>query len=252
MSNRFISLEKDIRNYGSMRFYTKQKTTYAKTKRMNRQSSRSSNHITMYKHLSLGQSASDVCDPHTGTATPMSTQKCPIWLPTLIRKPVNILKISNKGVAFIKEWEKFKSHAYDDAKDYCTIGYGHLIARKKCKDITLPDEFKNGITRAKADELFKTRLTEFEKAVRRDITVPLHQYEYDALVSLLFNSGANFLNKGGAGGGETKIKKHINAGRYHDGADEMADVTSSGLAGLVKRRKAEINMFKNNIYDASH
>ena len=49
-----------------------------------------------------------------------------------------------------------------------------------------------------------------------------------------------------------KIKKHINKGNYVAGADEMKDVTNGGTAGLVKRRKAEINMFKNNVYDSKH
>ncbi|WP_390092550.1 lysozyme family protein [Flavobacterium columnare] len=42
------------------------------------------------------------------------------------------------------------------------------------------------------------------------MTVPLYQYEFDALISLLFNTGENFLNVGGANKGETKIKKYIN------------------------------------------
>ncbi|NMH88790.1 lysozyme [Flavivirga algicola] len=168
------------------------------------------------------------------------------------RKDIKNYKTSTKGVNFIKEWESFRPNAYNDSEGYCTIGYGHLIAKKKCENITIPEAFKNGISVAEADRLFRQRLVTFENAVKRDITVHLSQNEFDALVSLLFNTGANFLNVGGAGKGETKIKKHINAGRYHDGADEMADVTNGGVAGLVKRRQAEINMFKNNVYDATH
>ena len=123
-----------------------------------------------------------------------------------------------------------------------------MIDYQKCENISLSDEFKNGITETRAVELFKDRLPQFESAVKRDITVPLYQHEYDALVSLLFNCGSNFLNTGGAGKGETKIKKNINNKNYDAGANEFADVTSGGIAGLVRRRKAEINMFKNNIY----
>jgi GH24 family phage-related lysozyme (muramidase) len=162
------------------------------------------------------------------------------------------LKISQKGIDFIKDWEKFEPNAYNDSKDFCTIGYGHLIARAKCETITLPDEFKKGITKERATELFNGRLADFENAVKRDITVDLFQYEYDALVSLLFNTGSNFLNVGGAKKGETQIKKKINNSEYADGADQMSDVTNGGDKGLVKRRKAEINMFKNNVYDSTH
>ncbi|WP_346882212.1 lysozyme [uncultured Algibacter sp.] len=161
-------------------------------------------------------------------------------------------KTSTKGIDFIKAWEKFKPNVYNDSEGYCTIGYGHLIVKDRCENITIPDAFKNGITEAEANRLFKTRLVTFENAVKRDITVPLSQNEFDALVSLLFNTGANFLNIGGAGRGETKIKTHINAGKYNQGADEMGDVTNGGVSGLVKRRRAEIKMFKENIYDATH
>ena len=162
------------------------------------------------------------------------------------------LKTSDKGIQFIKDWEKFKPKAYDDSEGYCTIGYGHLIDKKKCEHITLPIEFKNGITVEKATELFSKRLVEFEKAVQRDITVPLYQYEFDALVSLVFNTGSEFLKTGGRGKGETQIKKKINNKDYESGADEISDVTNGGTSGLVKRRKAEINIFKNNVYDSTH
>ena len=100
--------------------------------------------------------------------------------------------------------------------------------------------------------MFLKRLPDFEKAVKKDITAKLYQYEFDALVCFLFNTGAYFLNVGGADGKETKIKKHINAGKYGQGANEMADVTNGGQAGLIKRRQSEIKLFKQNIYDASH
>jgi hypothetical protein len=44
----------------------------------------------------------------------------------------------------------------------------------------------------------------------------------------------------------------INTNVANSGAYEMSDVTNGGTSGLVKRRKAEINMFKNNVYDSSH
>jgi GH24 family phage-related lysozyme (muramidase) len=181
------------------------------------------------------------------------------------------LNISQKGIDFIKSWEKFSSMPYNDNDDndgkdeesdgYATIGYGYLIAYKSYKKLTKTEveatditwnEFNNGITKERATELFNKKLTTFENAVKRDITVPLYQYEYDALVSLLYNTVLNFLNVGGTGGKETKIKKNINNQMYEEGANEMADVTNNNTSGLVKRRKAEINIFKNNIYDSTH
>lgn len=159
------------------------------------------------------------------------------------------LKASEKVIEFIKDWEDFKPNLYNDDSDehHCTIGYGHLVHRGPCNG-NESEEFKKGISKERALELLKLRLPDFEKAVQRDITVPLYQYEFDALVSFLFNCGENFLVKKKA----PKLHKHLLNKEYEEAATELLDVTSGGLSGLVKRRKAENNMFLNNIYDSSH
>jgi GH24 family phage-related lysozyme (muramidase) len=158
------------------------------------------------------------------------------------------LKTSPKGIEFIKAYEKFEPYPYDDAEGYCTIGYGHLIKYSRCNG-TESTEFLKGISKNRAMELFNQRLVTFENGLRRSIKVKLYQHEFDALVSLLFNAGESFLDNGGANKGNTQIKIKINKGNYAAGADEMRDVNNGGLAGLVKRRKAEINMFKNKVYE---
>jgi GH24 family phage-related lysozyme (muramidase)/plastocyanin len=162
------------------------------------------------------------------------------------------LSISDKGIKFIKEWEDFKANVYNDSEDYCSIGYGHLIEKRRCELILIPDEFKNGITEEEAMVLFTKRLKTFENSIRRDVLVLLFQYEYDALVSLVFNSGTNFLNTGGLNKGETLIKKKLNKQDYSGAIDEFLNVTNGGEAGLIKRRKAEYNIFLKNIYDSKH
>ena len=160
----------------------------------------------------------------------------------------NTLKTSPIGIEFIKAYEKFESLPYNDAEGFCTIGYGHLIKYSKCDGSESP-EFLKGITKARAMELFNQRLVTFENGLRRSIKVNLYQHEFDALVSLLFNAGESFLDNGGANGGNTRIKIKINKGNYSAGIDEIIDVDNGGLVGLVKRRKAEINMFKNKVYE---
>lgn len=158
------------------------------------------------------------------------------------------LSISDKGIEFIKAWESFRSLPYNDSEGYCTIGYGHLIARDQCANISVPSEFTNGITTQRATELFNQRLPDFENAVKRDVTVPLYQNEYDALVSLLFNTGQYFLSSGKA----PNLYRNLLSKKYNDAAMEFLDITNDGTAGLVTRRRAEYNMFINNTYDSSH
>jgi len=167
------------------------------------------------------------------------------------------LKTSKKGIDFIKGWEgtniiRGKHVVYNDSEKFCSIGYGHLIEKAPCENIVIPQKFRNGISEEEAERLFADRLLKFEKSLYRDIKVNLYQYEFDALMSLVFNSGPEFLNTGGKNDGVTKIKININNKDYSGGADEMADVTNGGTEGLIKRRKAEINMFKNNVYNSKH
>lgn len=154
------------------------------------------------------------------------------------------LKTSDKGIQFVKDWEDFKSEYYNDSEGYCTIGYGHLIKKNKCENITIPTEFTNGITEAKATELFKSRLVDFEKTIHNKVKVNLHQYEFDALVSLIFNIGSFTPCP--------KLKSNLDNANYEATAEQFKDITNGNTSGLVKRRNAEIKMFKNNIYDSTH
>ncbi|WP_254611929.1 lysozyme [Serratia fonticola] len=163
------------------------------------------------------------------------------------RVDVNELSLSNNGRAFIKEWEKFEPTAYNDSKGFCTIGYGHLIARNKCENISLPSEFVGEITRERASELFEERVPDYEKGVKKYVAVKLHQYEFDALVSLLFNIGAEGLPLK-----TPLLLRKLNSKDYEGTAHEMLDVTNNGTEGLVLRRKSENDLFLNNIYNASH
>ncbi|WNY84612.1 peptidoglycan DD-metalloendopeptidase family protein [Cronobacter dublinensis] len=163
------------------------------------------------------------------------------------RIDVSLLTLSDEGRVFIKGWEDFQATAYNDSQGYCTIGYGHLIARSKCEDIVLPEEFQRGITRERAEELFDLRLPFYIDGVRKAVTVKLYQHEFDALVSLLFGLGGDGLTKKAP-----MLRKRLNDEDYTGAAQEFLDITNGGQAGLVKRRQAERNLFCNNQYDSSH
>jgi lysozyme len=156
-------------------------------------------------------------------------------------------KLSKAGLVFVKGWETFVPHVYDDLvppvrgryREWAgkepvgtlTIGYGHTDAAKH------PLKIKKGlrITEAEACEILDVDLDDCEKHVNKVVKVPLTQGQFDALVSLSFNLGP--LN--------TKAKtllNRLNAGDY-DGARAAFDlyVRSKGrvLAGLQRRRDGE-------------
>lgn len=165
------------------------------------------------------------------------------------RLPVASLQVSSDGSKFIQAWEKCNLQPYDDSEGYCTIGWGHLIAKKSCSALAAEknkdyEKYKNGISQPAADAEFEQNVQKTVAIVKKAVQVPLYQQEFDALVSLIFNIG-----------GFSKCPKllaKLNTKNYSGCCDEFADITNKGTVGLVKRRKAEMRIFRNNVYDASH
>ena len=165
------------------------------------------------------------------------------------RLPIASISLSPAGLEFIKDWEKFRPDAYNDAKEYCTIGYGHLIAYKTCEALAKEANpeyqiFKKNITEEAALAILSKDVVIAVKTATKFLQVPLYQQEYDALISLAFNAGG--LRK------FPKLVSKLNTGDYKGCCDEFKDITNGGIDGLVKRRNAEMNMFRNNVYDSSH
>jgi len=175
--------------------------------------------------------------------------------PSIERKPAETLSVSELGLDFIRIWESgdlTKQHLvpYNDNKNFCTIGVGHLIDGKQSCEVLEREgskayqKYKSGITPEQENQIFAKDVQRIVDTVLESIRVPLHQHEFDALISLAFNTG-----------GLTKFKKllaKLNTGNYSGCCDEFADITNHGDKALVKRRKSEMKIFRNNVYDARH
>lgn len=140
------------------------------------------------------------------------------------------VKTSALGVALIKQFEGLRTCAYLDAAGIWTIGYGHT-----------GEEVRSGvrIDAAQADGLLHQDLRAAEEAVRALVTTPLAQASFDALVSFVFNVGAN------AFAGSTLLRK-LNAGDAEGAAAEFERWRYAGgriLPGLLRRRIAERTLF---------
>lgn len=149
------------------------------------------------------------------------------------------MKASINAINLIKRFEGSSAVAYKDSGGLWTIGVGHLIGDGKL----LPPEFAKPITQARIDELLISDLAATERAINMRFTMPLEQYEYDALVSLGFNIGAGAL-------GRSSIYKQIALGNKQKAAEHFMDwvyVKRKVVRGLVNRRKAEQALFLNNI-----
>ena len=144
-------------------------------------------------------------------------------------RAVFMASISKAGLSLIKEFEGCRLTSYTCAAGVLTIGYGstgpHVTPGKT-------------ITQAEADALLLKDVARFEKGVDDLITVPLKQCQFDALVSFAFNCGNGALE-------ESTLRKRLNAGEDPNtvAKQELPRWTNKGLAGLVRRRTAEVNMF---------
>lgn len=111
------------------------------------------------------------------------------------------------------------------------------------KTVVAADKLKLGkkISEARAKELLKSELATAEGAVNKSVKIPMHQHEYDSLVSLTFNTGAH---------GASELFAVVNAGRYESIPAAMEKYRTGG--GNEGRRAAEAKLFGSGVYDASH
>jgi lysozyme len=140
------------------------------------------------------------------------------------------MKMSESGLAFLRECEGFRARAYQDPAGVWTIGYGDTLDVRPGMVIT-PGEGEARLAK---------RIPQFEAFVDGLVQVPLNQGQYDALVDFTYNLGPAALQ------GSTLLRK-LNAGDYAGAAAEFSKWCHAGravLPGLVIRRARERAMFE--------
>jgi len=153
------------------------------------------------------------------------------------------LKISEELFAFVKAWEGFRLTCHYDKSQY-TVGYG-----TRCTKDHSTGEFHD-ITQEDAEAALRAALASYETRVNSFIDkhgLTYTQGQFDAVVSLIFNCGYSWLNKG-----QTLISAIANPNATDNEVIFALSVYSmSGgarSAGHVKRRLTEANIFLNGIY----
>ena len=147
----------------------------------------------------------------------------------------NNMKISQEGIALIKKFEGCKLESYLCAANVPTIGYGS----------TKGIEMGMTISQERAEELLLEDLEVYEDAVNKAVELPLHQHQFDALVSWTFNLGGANLNA-------STMLKVLNQGAYEDVPYQMKRWNKAGgkvLEGLTRRRLAESLLFEGNDWE---
>lgn len=134
------------------------------------------------------------------------------------------MKTSQTGIDLIKKFEGCVLHSYKDPVGIWTIGYGHTVGVKSGQKIT----------QKQAETFLKEDLKIYEKGVT-DSKVKVNQNQFDALVSFAYNCGVGSLKTLVANRNLNQITQALLL--YNKAGGKI-------LAGLVRRRKAEKDLFE--------
>ena len=142
------------------------------------------------------------------------------------RVQIAALSLSATALVGIAMSEGYRSDAYAPvAGDVPTIGFG-TTENVRMGDKTNPE-------RALVQLLKDSN--KFEKAIKKCVSVPLYQYEYDAYIELSYNIGPAAFCK-------SSIVKSLNSGDYAGackGILKWDKFNGKPLPGLTKRRQKE-------------
>ena len=151
---------------------------------------------------------------------------------------VEVRKAYDQAVDLTKESEGFEDEAYNDAANYCTIGYGHLIQLAPC-DGSIPEEFQKKITEPRGTQILRKDMEKAEIGVMTLVDVKLTDGQYGALCDFVFNVGVgNFRN--------STLRKRVNAGDHDRVPFEFRRWVFAGgkkLPGLQTRREKEVALY---------
>lgn len=151
---------------------------------------------------------------------------------------------SEECIAMIKEFEGFSGSAYLDTDGLYTIGYG-----TRCPTDMVEYYKQYPMTEEEADAELRRCVVEYEASVNKfqdKHGVSFTQGQFDGVISMVYNCGAGWLNKG------TTLINALSTGAT--GNDLIQAFTIYSLSGGVRsvghvtRRLAEANMYLNGVY----
>ena len=146
------------------------------------------------------------------------------------------MNIGNAGIVLIKEFEGFKKAPYLCSAGVPTIGFGSTMYADG-KKVKLCD---TSISEAIALELLHDTLHKYEQTVDKVVNVSLTQNQFDACVCLCYNIGqGNFASSTLVKMLNARTSPVIIAPQFLRW-DKAVGVP---LAGLTRRRKAEMALF---------
>ena len=140
--------------------------------------------------------------------------------------------INDAGRQIVKEFESLRFRAYPDPGTGgapWTIGYGHTRGVKQGDSCSM----------TQAERWLDADLSVAEQAIKKVVEVVLNDNQFSALVSFVFNVGADNFRR-------STLLRMLNAGDFSGAADQLLRWNKAAgkvLPGLTRRRAAERSLF---------
>jgi lysozyme len=161
----------------------------------------------------------------------------------IILNPNASMTPSLRIMNLLKTIEQFAAVPYLAQEGQMTVGYGHVILKN--------ESFNTALTKADADQLFVNDLNKHIEPILKQVSVALTQYQFDALVSFVFNVGhvgydmADYINDGDMSKAADEFMKFAGYFKRKNGK-KVGERLISG--GLYRRRANEMAIFRNGVY----
>ena len=165
------------------------------------------------------------------------------------------MKISKKGEDLMHFFEGYRTRPYRCSAAIWTIGWGHAMYSDQLNLPNVRKEGYQGLIRSEYQlkeednrvwskdelvDLFKVDINSFERGVLRlSPNLVNHQSKFDACVSMAYNAGLGNYQR-------STFRMKVNREDWAGAAEAFMSWTKAGgkeVAGLVKRRKAEVALF---------
>lgn len=158
------------------------------------------------------------------------------------------MKMSDRGLQLLTQWEGFETHVYKDSAGLPTIGVGHLLTKDELSSgkVMIKGQqvkFHNGLTHQQVVDLLSDDIKRYEETVRNTVKADLKQHQFDALVSFCFNVGQRAFSN-------STLLKRINESNWNDVPVQFRRWNKAGgrvVKGLINRRENEIKLWEARI-----
>jgi GH24 family phage-related lysozyme (muramidase) len=160
--------------------------------------------------------------------------------PTRALPPIGfpLRPITSERLSLTKSSEGWYPYRYNDAANYCTVGYGHLIKKFPC-DGNEPREFLRRLSSPRGEEILLTDMVSSRYTVMTSVDVDLSEGQFAALSDFVFNVGSRNFQR-------STLLKVVNSNQDERIPGQFRRwIVAAGktLPGLVRRREREIDLY---------